>query len=210
MQRLGKMVYQSPREKTVLDWIRDRGDKTLRLNYDLDENSLVFDLGGYQGQWTSDIFSMYCSTIHVFEPVVEFADAIERRFCRNEKISVHRFGLSNETGVMQISVDRDSSSLYKAGNDIRPARFVRAVDFMQERQVRTIDLMKINIEGGEYDLLEHLIECALVESIRSIQVQFHDFVPDAEKRMASIQQELEKTHTLSYRYPFVWEGWRLR
>ena len=41
-------------------WFKDNGDKTHRLNYNLNEKSIVFDLGGYEGQWASDIFSKYC------------------------------------------------------------------------------------------------------------------------------------------------------
>ena len=40
-----KFFYISEQEKKVLPWFRDQGDKNLRLNYDLDENSMVFDLG---------------------------------------------------------------------------------------------------------------------------------------------------------------------
>jgi len=83
-----KFFYISEQEKKVLPWFRDQGDKNLRLNYDLDENSMVFDLGGYEGQWASDIFSMYCCSIHVFEPVEEFADKIIKRFSKNKKIIV--------------------------------------------------------------------------------------------------------------------------
>ena len=55
---LSKQLYQSPQEKRVLPWIKDKGDKTFRLNYDLHEDSLVFDLCGYEGQWASDIFML--------------------------------------------------------------------------------------------------------------------------------------------------------
>lgn len=208
-QRISRKLYRSPRAAQVALWFEDRGDKTLRLDYDLDENSLVFDLGGYEGQWASDIFSMYCCTIHVFEPVTEFADRIEQRFYRNERIFVHKFGLSNENRVVEISVNRDSSSLYKSGNHIADARLVRAVDFMRQNHIERIDLMKINIEGGEYDLLEHLIDSGFIKNITNIQVQFHDFVPDADERTVMIQKELEVTHSLTYQYPFVWENWIL-
>ena len=40
----------------VAPWLADNGDKTYRLDYNLNENSVVFDLGGYEGQWASDIF----------------------------------------------------------------------------------------------------------------------------------------------------------
>lgn len=68
--------------------------------------------------------------------------------------------------------------------------------------------MKINIEGGEYELIEHFIESEFVKEIRDIQVQFHDFIPDAGVRMKKIQEELKNTHFLTYQYEFVWENWR--
>jgi len=208
--QISRKLYQSPQQRWLVSWRKVQGDKTLRLNYDLDANSLVFDLGGYEGQWASDISSMYCCTIHVFEPVIEFADRVEQRFSRNEKVHVHKFGLSNGNRILPISVNRDGSSLYTLGNDVRDARLVRAIDFMQENCIERIDLMKINIEGGEYDLLNHLIDTGFVKNIVNIQVQFHDLVPNAEQRMAMIQKELEKTHSLTYQYRFVWENWRLK
>jgi hypothetical protein len=49
-----------------------------------------------------------------------------------------------------------------------------------------------------------------VRQIENIQVQFHDFVPDAEGRMQRIQEKLAQTHELTYQYLFVWENWRRR
>jgi hypothetical protein len=39
------------------------------LEYDLNADSVCIDIGGYEGQWASDIFGRYGCTIHVFEPV---------------------------------------------------------------------------------------------------------------------------------------------
>jgi FkbM family methyltransferase len=208
---LSGKIYRSPQQRMVNQWTEDRGDETLRLDYDLDENSMVFDLGGYEGQWASDIFSRYCCSIYIFEPVAEFAKRIEQKFRGNKKIFVHNFGLAHKDRTAKISVNGTSSSLYKQGNDDAAAgRFVRADEFMHENKIKKIDLMKINIEGGEYDLVEHLIETGFVHNIRNIQVQFHDFVPQAQKRMGNIQNDLQKTHSLTYQYLFVWENWRLR
>jgi FkbM family methyltransferase len=208
--RISRKLYLSSRATQVALWFADRGDKTFRLNYDLHENSQVFDLGGYEGQWTSDIYSMYCCTVHVFEPVVEFAQKLEQRFAKNRKILVHRFGLSSQGGTRVIAVNRNSSSLYSSEGEFTEARLVRAADFFRQHRIEWIDLMKINTEGGEYDLLEHIIESGLIRNIGNIQVQFHDVVPDAERRMRRIQAALSVTHDLTYQYPLVWENWRLR
>lgn len=204
----GRMIYQSEQEKRVIPWFKDDGDRTLRLDYDLSEDSIVFDLGGYKGDWTSDIFSKYCCFIHIFEPVKEFSKNIEQRFYKNKKIIVHSYGLSNKNETVKITLDKDGSSIFKSGKDSEDIVLVKAIDFMQKNNIQKIDLMKINIEGGEYYLLEHLIETGFINNIKDIQVQFHDIFSDAEQRMLKIQKDLEKTHFLTYQYPFVWENWR--
>ncbi len=207
LNRLGVRFYQSPQQQRVAPWFRVGGDKTFRLSYDLAADSVVFDLGGYEGQWASDIFAKYCCAIHLFEPVESFAERIKARFERNPKIIVHPFGLGSETRVVKIAVNQESSSMYKPGHNYVQAQLIKASDFLQTNNIEAIDLMKINIEGGEYDLLEHLIKTDLVLQIKNIQVQFHDFAPDAESRMRNIQEDLSKTHELTYQYPFVWENW---
>jgi len=209
-QSLGKLIHRSEQEKRVIPWFRDYGDKTLRLDYDLDENSVVFDLGGYEGQWASDIYSKYCCRIFIFEPVPEFAKNIEQRFLKNPKISVQRFGLSGETCKENLNVSADGSSVFKQSSNSVEITLLKATNFFKENNIHHIDLMKINIEGGEYSLLEHLIETCFVNQIDNIQVQFHDFVPNAEKRMMEIQHKIATTHNLTYQYKFVWENWKIK
>lgn len=208
-QKISKRLYVPPQRKRVIPWCEIQGGKTLRFDYELNENSIVFDLGGYEGQWSSDIFSRYQCFIHVFEPVETFAKNIEDRFAKNEKIFVHNFGLSDNSKIARISHDADSSSIFR-GEGKEEIRLVNATDFMKEDNISKIDLMKINIEGGEYDLLEHLIKTGFVKNIINLQIQFHDFIPNARERMKHIQKNLGETHRLTYQYEFVWENWKLK
>lgn len=207
--KISERLYMPPHQKMVISWKAVNGDKTLRLDYDLDQDSIVFDLGGYEGQWSSDIFSRYRCFIRCFEPLEAFAKNIERRFAQNEKIVVHCFGLSNGNGKAIISHEKDSSSMFR-GKGKEEIRLVKATDFMKENHISKIDLMKINIEGGEYDLLEHLIETGFIKNIMNLQIQFHNFIPNARERMKHIQKNLEATHKLTYQYEFVWENWKLK
>jgi FkbM family methyltransferase len=193
-----------------LPWFTIRGDETLRLDYDLNERSLVFDLGGYKGQWTSDIFSRFCPTVHVFEVVPKFADCMRHRFERNNRIHVHPFGLAGHTRKEEVRVVSDGTSLFASEGDPISVDLVQAASFFRENAINEVDLVKINIEGGEYELLEHLLETGLVRSLREIQVQFHDCVPDAPRRMLRIQERLAVTHQPTWQFPFVWENWRRR
>ena len=77
-------------------------------------------------------------------------------------------------------------------------------------KVEEVDLMKINIEGGEYELLEQLIETDMMSKIKDLQIQFHNIASDPEKRMQAIQEALKNSRYLTYQYKFVWENWTRR
>lgn len=209
LRQFKKRETENIQSKRVIPWVEIHGDKTLRLDYPLNENSLIIDVGGYEGQWASDIFAKYCCNIIIFEPVKKFYDNIKERFIKNNKISSYNVGLSNKDNNTTISLLDDSSSLFKKDSMSENIKTVNASVFLKEKNIHDIDLMKINIEGSEYDLLENLIESGFILKIKNIQVQFHDFIPNARERMTLIQEKLKKTHHLTYQYEFVWENWEI-
>ena len=75
--RLRLTFFPTRQDRELARWHADRGDELLRLDYPLSAQSLVFDLGGYKGQWASDIFGRFACRVLVFEPIVPFADAIQ-------------------------------------------------------------------------------------------------------------------------------------
>lgn len=203
-------VFPSRQAKRVKPWMLANGDKTMRLNYDLSENSLVFDLGGYEGQWASDIFSKHRCVVFIFEPYKDYATNIRNRFLKNSSIRVFDFGLGKEDKMMTLYSNDDGSSVFKKTGLSFEISIMKASSFLKNEKISKIDLMKVNIEGGEYDLLEELIDSGMIGSIKNLQVQFHDFVPHAQARMKKIQASLEATHSLTYQYEFVWENWELK
>ena len=93
-------------------WFNDDGDNKYRFNYNLDENSLVFDLGGYDGEWSKKIYDKYNCNIFIFEPVEKYYNLILNKFNYTNKIKVFNFGLSNSDTEIDIYFDNASSSIY--------------------------------------------------------------------------------------------------
>ena len=192
----------------VKEFYADGGDDRFRFDYPLDESSFVLDLGGYEGQWASDLYARHRCRIAVFEPVVRFADNIRARFRKNSALTVFPFGLGASTRTETIYLHGASSSTHKKQSHSERIEIVDALQWFEEHGVGSVQLMKINIEGGEYELLERLIATGLIGRIDDIQVQFHNFAPDAAARMERLQQAMRATHTPTYQYRFVWENWR--
>jgi len=191
-------------------WFDDNGDKIHRLNYEsLNSDSIVFDLGGYKGDFACNIFSKYMSNIYVFEPVKYFINDLQDRFAKNHKVKIFPFGLGAKNESLLISVNNDSSSIFRNdSNDKENIEILCFQDFLIQNNINNIDLIKINIEGGEYELLEHIIQTDLISSIDNLQIQFHSFIPNANILRENIQKKLSETHHPTYNYDFVWENWK--
>jgi FkbM family methyltransferase len=192
----------------VIPWFEKKGDQTLRLNYNLEANSVVFDLGGYEGEWASNIYCKYGSNIFIFEPYEEFFRDIQIKFSHNTKIKTFNFGLAGSDRIEKLFIDQNSSSIFNETGIYAQIQLKSIFNFFNEFNLSNVDLMKINIEGGEFELLEALLETDLILVFDNIQVQFHDFVPNADSRMLNIQNKLSRTHFLTYQFEYVWENWK--
>jgi FkbM family methyltransferase len=192
----------------TLSWFKRDGDKTLRLDYDLNEDSLVFDVGGYLGDSTANVYEKFKCNVYVFEPVEEFCVKMRERFKGKDKIKIFNFGLGGKNEKHTISIKDDKSSLFRSVGDDVSIEIKDIVSFLDEHKIKNIDLMEINIEGGEYPLLSKLIKSGKIEIVDNIQVQFHDFVENSEKEMKKIKKQLEKTHFPTFQFEFVWENWK--
>jgi FkbM family methyltransferase len=208
MERLRRRRHRQEYRETVKQWYADGGDVRFRFDYDLNPDSLVLDLGGYEGQWASDLYARQRCRIAIFEPIRRFADAIVERFRRNADITVFPCALGASTRRETLSVCGASSSAYKDKAAKEDVEFVDVKQWFDDNRIDSVRLMKINVEGGEYELLERMLECGLTQRVADLQIQFHNFSPDAVERMAAIQRALQATHRPTYQYRFVWENWR--
>ncbi|WP_203257352.1 FkbM family methyltransferase [Hyunsoonleella ulvae] len=210
-----RIENQKKQDKIQLErckpWFKVDGDNTLRIKYPLNDKSVVFDLGGYKGEFAEIIYTKYQPTIYIFEPIKAFYDVILEKFTNNDKVNVYQFGLSGKNENVKISLTNNASSVYIKSKKYESIQLKSITEFIKINKIEKVDLIKINIEGGEYEVLESLIENNMLRIFKNIQVQFHDFIiPNARERMQGIQTELSKTHKLTYQYEFVWENWELK
>ena len=215
LQRLYKQhIIKDPFTVEAARWFRDRGDETLRLDYDLSVDSVVFDLGGYVGDFADEIHKKYGCEVYLFEPSKKFFDLCVNRFENNNKIHCFNFGLSDVDGEFFLSDGDDGSSIKDERSDVDESGelvLVKSFEgFYNEFGAKKIDLLKINIEGGEFDVLPHVIDKGIVNNISNLQIQFHNFIDGAEEKRDEIRRGLDITHENNWCYKFLWENWVLK
>lgn len=209
------LIYVAKDARTLAyrAWKKDNREQDLRLKYDLGPNSVVYDLGGYLGDFAADVHNRFGAEVHLFEPSLTFHAACETRFRNNPKVHPHPFGLGADDRELILTDDADASSVVEEKSGAsggEKVQIMRFSDAFEDLGGTHIDLLKINIEGGEFEVLPHLIETGLIDRIGDLQIQFHDFVADAPARRDAIRSALSRTHDCTWCYDFVWENWRRR
>ena len=196
-------------------WYNEKGDYTHNIDCDLTKDSVVFDVGGYAGEWAEQIYNKYNCNIYVFEPVKEFYDNIVKRFNGNDKVKVFHIGLGNKTYNTNINLTADlvGTSVHRETGitgKVESIKIVDIIEFIKEHKLETIDLLKLNIEGEEFPLLEHLIENNKLNLFKNLKIQFHNFMESAKERKHYIRTQLKKEFNIVYDFFFVWEGWKIK
>lgn len=180
----------------------------LTITFDqLNENSIVYDFGGYIGNWTSDIYSRYLCNIFTYEPITEFYNIMTQRFKNNKKINIFNYGVYNKTCELELFMDKDGTTIFKNSKLIEH-RLCNMVDVCEVFNHETVDIVCINIEGSEYDVINRMIESEHINKINSILIQYHNNVENSLHKMTCINQNLEKLgYKCVYDYPYIWTYW---
>lgn len=197
------------RRRPTRRWKADGGHYGTRFDYDVSEDDVIFDVGGFDGNYTADFLDRHDpGAVHVFEPVSRFQAEIANRFADDDRVVLHEYGLGGRTRVEEMAVGGSASSLYRCNMDRTEDVFVRDVtEVVDELGCEDVKLLKINAEGAEYEILERLVEAEYVDRFENVQVSFHCVVEDPLGKRNSIQERLGETHELNFSYDFVMEEW---
>jgi len=189
-------------------WFTDRGDYTHNITYDLNENSIIMDLGGYTGVWAQQMIEKYNPNVYILEPVHSFYDGMASKFENNPKVRLLNVGvgIEDKDGIIYMGGDGSSSNLINE-NGIN-VKFNTIDTILNNFGLEYVDLIQINIEGDEYPLLENMILTGSINKFKNIQIQFHLGIEgDIERREKIRNNLLDNGFKINFDYPFVWESW---
>jgi FkbM family methyltransferase len=198
-------------QQILSQWITNQGDDVLSLEYPLNKDSWVLELGGYQGWWSSRIASKYDCNIIIVEPVPEYFDKLSLMFQDNKKVKLVNNAISSieRDVVLNIGTDGTSETMIESDTKVT-VKAITLETVLSSFNVEQIDLMQMNIEGEEYPLMKHLVDTELITKIKNIQVQFHMIDESSIKKREYIQEGLYNLgYRLKWNYDFVWESWTI-
>ena len=210
------LLESSRYRKAAYDFIAARmADPGLLHDFDLSTDDIAVDVGAFKGNWTTAILDRHGCRVEAFELSPDYFEGLRQLAHKRSRVTVHEYGL----GAVDQAVDvwrRDmGSSTYASPEDgdtmeIIEGRIRDVAAVWSELGWQRVAVMKLNIEGGEYDLLDRMIQRGLLERVDTFIIQFHEWIPGAYRRRRRIRRELARSHRQVWNYPFVWEKWQRR
>lgn len=193
------------------DFFRSGGNELL-YDVPVSTGDLVIDAGGYEGEWSARMIAKYGCQVEIFEPVPHFAEFCRKFFEKNSMVRVHAVALGGAARVAQFNLAANGTSEFTSLEDVNvfEAAVVDVLTVLDGLNGNTVGCLKLNIEGGEYEVLERLIEENRMGDFRCLLVQFHHAPADWERRREAILVKLQRTHRLEWGFPMVWEKWVIR
>lgn len=179
-----------------------------RYLYDLTPDSLVIDAGAHKGDFTAEIVRRYDCRVIALEPVVRFYEKVALRFFDAPKVSVVNAAIGAWSYPQHVFIKGDSSGFFADSQECDIASTWAVKEHLSA--LPPVDLLKLNVEGAEFEVLSHCLAYGGIDRLKNIQVQFHSVVPNAEALYDTISGGLLKTHHLTFDAgPWVWQNYRL-
>jgi FkbM family methyltransferase len=185
-------------------------DPDLLTTADLDATSVAIDAGAHVGEWSRAVASRYPATVHAYEPNPKVHDRLVAAVRDLPSVHVHALALGDRDATVPLQLTGPGATTQPTDREVPtvPITMRDSAAAFDELGVEHIALLKLNIEGGEYDVLDRLIETAWIARVDAVSVQFHEWWPRAHHRRREIRRALRRTHDEVWCYPWVWELWR--
>jgi len=147
----------------------------------LSRSSVAYSFGvGEDTSFDEDLIASCGCTVHAFDPTPKSIAWVKSRGDLPPGFHFHPYGISDVSGPATFRLPRNpdhvSGSLVEQDN-VTDSRTVTVElksisDIADELGHKTVDLVKMDIEGAEYLVLDSVLASGL--SIRQILVEFHD------------------------------------
>jgi FkbM family methyltransferase len=189
---MNKITIKS-NEKQYHVYVRDEADQSVLAEifkvkeYRAAEDILrhakdpIIDVGAHAG-----FFSMYARSLNdevriiAVEPETSNQEALQRHMNENHLsgIELIDIALAGESGNRGLFVSKDSHNHYLLGKNEAPANLrnvsvLSFSDLLKKCDIQRVGLLKMDIEGGEFEVFEALSETDL-QKIGAIIMEYHN------------------------------------
>lgn len=155
---------------------------------------IIIDIGACVGEFTDFCLENYdVTTIYLFEPLQANYDSLVKKYSGNTKVIIYHTAISDVDGQAKFFKkgykQKSGEILYdfagNVGSSLRVDKtnvsknvfetvpVMKLSTFLRENKIHWIDILKIDVEGSEYDIIQDILDSDLAKIIDKIYYEDH-------------------------------------
>ncbi|MBP1928349.1 FkbM family methyltransferase [Methanolinea mesophila] len=150
---------------------------------DISKDSVVYSFGiGEDASFDLEMIQRLGVTIHAFDPPPKSIQWVHEQHFPDSFI-VHEYGLADFDGVIKFNPPKNPNHVShtildrpETGNNAIIVDVKKLKTIMRELEHQHVDILKMDIEGAEYQVIHDLIESKIIPT--QILVEFHHRFPN--------------------------------
>jgi len=148
---------------------------------------VIFDIGANVGEWSNFIIDEYKDIdykLYLFEPSLVTFNKLKENIKSRKNVSMFPIGFGDRTETLKLFYDNEtqgSASILKKGKYFEDIQIETIDNFCKENNISTIDFLKMDVQGYEYNILSGAKEMLKKGRIKYIQFEFDE--PNVENRV---------------------------
>jgi len=160
----------------------------------------IFDVGCR----SDSEFTLFEGEVHYFDPMDEFIQNLSKQINKNKLSHFNNFGLGNENKELyyypryQSFYDRINSCKISDDSNKILLKIKKAKDYISEKNIESIDFLKIDTEGYELSVLQGFEE--KLETVKIIQFEYGGTFLDNKLKLIDVINYLEKKGFYKFSY----------
>ena len=142
----------------------------------LTKDSVVVDAGAHRGEFSAEIIRRFGCQCHLVEANPKLVETLIVAGAKS--ITPAALDAHDGRGMLHVSGNPEATGLFNPGSAAIGVEVetISLATLMQRLGIAKVDILKLDIEGAEFDLIASTPD-QILQRINQITVEFHDFKP---------------------------------
>jgi len=192
----------------------DNRNKQIIREMSLNKNSVFIDGGAHKGEELAYLSEIGCE-VHSFEINPYHIERLQNEYSKYQNININHCALWVENADIDVYYKKThmhasmSTEACKHNIDINNKISVKAIDISEYilSLNKKISVLKMDIEGGEYKVINHLIKTKVIDKIEKIYFEDHENKMLKNDEGDEWRREKKQVLKLMKNYPGKFKKW---
>ena len=170
--------------------------------YTPEPGDMVVDLGAHVGIYTFNVLRRFPCRVMALEPSAENFACLKKNLepFDDQRVQIHNLAVGGAAGRVRVETpestnrSHDARVIQDADGDADAVDVIPLATVLELAGCDRVALLKMDIEGGEYDAFNNLDD-ALLPRIERIAMEYHDNLHDG--TLAMLKNKFQRTHQLA-------------